>query len=204
MGWLTVIGLGLDAVGALIVLAPRLKFLMRPMEKVWWLKDLETAKAQLYREGKITRETPGFNHIATAIDYGSDWTTQPGERLEHDGSNEVRVEINGEVRHFEGEGYDLFEIERIDDEDAYPLESHIDRPPVTQSMYTLKYRPRSVDESGIPALRESSPYLAAESPPGQLPDQINQHKERLVFRLGSGLLFLGFSLQLIPALAAQL
>lgn len=181
MSWITTVGLALDAVGALFVLAPRLQILMHGLDKFWWFQNMEVAKAQLYRDGQIDRDTPGFKHIAAAVKYGNNWTKLPGESLE-DG------------------GYHLFEIERIEDEDAYPMIEELkDRPPISQTIFTLKYRPSAADEADVPILKEMSPFMAAQSPPGQLPRHIQDHKERLVFRLGAGLLFFGFVLQLIPS-----
>lgn len=200
MYWVATFGLALNTVGALFVLAPRLQSLMRGLDRVWWFQHMEEAKAQLYRQGKVDRETPGFKHIAAAVEYGNNWTKLPGERLEQGDKNDIQLEIDGEIHHFESEGYDLFEIERIEDEDAYPMiEDLTGRPPVSQTIFTLKYRPRVADETGISIIKEMTPFIAARSPPGQLPRQIQDHKERLVFRLGASLLLLGFVFQLIPS-----
>jgi hypothetical protein len=205
MSFLATLGLGLDAIGALLVLAPRLQILMRQVDRFWWFQDIETAKAKLYREGHIDRDTPGFKHIAAAIEYGSNWTRLPGERLERGGKNEIHVRVGGESYHLEDEGYNLFEVERIESEDAYPMaDGFTNRPPISQTIFTLKYRPRVTDEAEIPFLRRTSPYLAVQSPPGQLPKQIQDHKERMVFRLGASLLFVGFLLQLIPSFLSHL
>jgi hypothetical protein len=178
---------------------------MQVLDRFWWFRKLETAKAQLYRDGQINRNTPGFNHIAAAVEYGTNWTNLPGERLEQGGENEIRVEIDGETYQFEDKGYNLFEIERVEDKDAYPtIDEMTGRPPITQTIFTLKYRPRAADESGVPLLAETAPFFAVQAPPGQLPRQIQEHKERLVFRLGASLLFVGFVLQLIPSIATVL
>ena len=199
------VGLALDALGALFVLAPRLQPLMQILDRFWWFRKLENAKAQLYRDGQINRDTPGFNHIAAAVEYGTNWTNLPGERLEQGGENEIQVEINGETYQFEDEGYNLFEIERVENVGAYPTIEQMDgRPPIAQTIFTLKYRPRAADESGVPILAEMVPPLTVQTPPGQLPRQIQEHKERLVFRLGASLLFVGFVFQLIPSIATLL
>lgn len=205
MNWVVTFGLALNTVGALFVLAPRLQTLMRGLDRVWWFQHIEEAKAQFYRQGKIDRETPGFNHIAAAVEYGSNWTNLPGERLEQGGKSEIQLEIDGEIQHFENEGYDLFEIERIEDEDAYPMfENLTGRPPVSQTIFILKYRPRVAEETGIPILKEMIPFIAVRSPPGQLPRQVQDHKERLVFRLGASLLLSGFLFQFVPSVLRSL
>lgn len=205
MSWIATFGLALNTVGALFVLAPRLQILMVAIDRIWWFQRMEVAKAQLYRQGKIDRGTLGFKHIAAAVEYGNNWTKLPGERLERGGETEIQFEVDGEVQHLESEGYDLFEIERIEDEDAYPMIDDLTgRPPVSQSIFMLKYRPRVANEVEPPIVKEMIPIIATQSPPGQLPGQIQDHKERLVFRLGASLLLIGFVFQLIPSAIAIL
>lgn len=185
------LGLAIGAVGALVVLAPRLPQMMGLLDSFWWFRELETAMARLYRDGHVDRGTEGFGHIASAVEYGSNWTNQPGERLERGGVNEIRLEIDGEVHHFEAEGYRLIEIEWVEDDEAYPMIDGLEdrRPPISQSIFELKYRPRVAETAGIPLLEKMSPYIVAQSPPGQLPRFIQDHKERLAFRLGAACCF---------------
>lgn len=196
------IGLALDAVGVFVVLAPRLPRLMGVIDSFWWFRELETTKARLYRDGGISRDNVGFGHVASAVEYGSNWTNQPGERLERGGDNEIRLEIDGETHHFEAEGYRLIEIERVEDDEAYPMIDGLGdrRPPLSQTIFELKYCPRVAEEAGIPLIEEMTPYIVAQSPPGQLPRFIQGHMERLAFRLGAGLLFSGFIIQLIATI----
>lgn len=197
MNWITVLGLAIDAIGATIVLAPGLPVLMGALDHFWRFKQIEAAKIKLYRQGCLDRSDPGFEQVARAIEQAGGWTKLPGEQLEKDAKTELRVELDDEVHHFEGEGYNLFEIERADDSSRYQTLNELEgRPPIALAKFDLKYRPSAADESGIPFIQENSPYIDAEMPGGELPRHIQDYKEQSVFYLGAALLLLGFIIQI--------
>jgi len=177
------LSLALDAIGAVVVLAPSLPFLMSRFDYLWPFLRIETAKEQLYLDSEIERSDVGFNHLASAVDLAGP-PIQSAETMEKGPETEIHVEIDGEEIQIEKEGYNLIGIKKADDA------------PLASAEFTLKYRPRAADESGIELLRETSPFVAMTKPPGGLPRLIQEHKERLTFRIGASLLFLGFIIQL--------
>lgn len=176
-------GLALDAAGAVVVLAPSLPFLMSRLDYLWPFSRIETAKKQLYVKGEIERSDVGFSHLASAIKLAGP-PIQSIETMEKGPETEIHVEVGDEEIQIEKEGYNLIGIEKTDDA------------PLAAAEFTLKYRLRAADESGIDFIQETSPYLAMTKPPGELPQLVQGHKERLTFRIGASLLFLGFVLQL--------
>lgn len=149
------LGLALDAVGAVVVLAPRLPFLMSRLDHLWPFSRIEAAKEQLYLEGEIERSDVGFSHLASAVELAGP-PIRSAETTEKGPETEIHVEVGDEEIQLVKEGYNLFAIEKADDA------------PLATAEFTLKYRPRAVDESGIDLLRETSPYLAMTKPPGEL------------------------------------
>ncbi|UWG47427.1 hypothetical protein HSRCO_1140 [Halanaeroarchaeum sp. HSR-CO] len=176
-------GLALDAIGAVVVLAPSLPSLMSRLDYIRPFSRIETAKEQLYLEGEIERSDVGFSHLASAVELAGP-PIQSAETMEEGPETSIHVEIGGEEIHIEKEGYNLIAIEKADDA------------PLATAEFRFKYRPRAADESGIDLIRDSSPYLAMTKPPGEFPRLLQEHKERLTFRIGASLLFLGFVIQL--------
>lgn len=197
---ITIAGLLLDVAGATLVLAPGLPAFMTALRRFRWFRSLEEAKVKLYHEGRLERGDVGFGHIAKALEYETNLTNRSDEQFTQDGGGELHIEVNGQRKTVKEPGYNLVGVERVMDPGVYPDRLSLEdrRPPVIETVFALDYQPAVVDRSDVPELaREHVPTLVAHFPPGQLPRAVQDHEERLVFRIGGVLLAVGFLLQII-------
>lgn len=185
---ISLFGLVLNTLGAFVILVPDIPKLYRACHKLPPLKTIEAGEKQLYHDGELLPEHPGFNHIAEAF-LSESPPLSDAPRLDDAETNSAMVRIGDTEIESDRGGYEVKRVVRNDgdtiSDSTYTVELY------SQPMLRVNER---LAEAGIPT---PNPYLSMESSHGAFPKYISKYKRRLFFRLGAFLLLIGFAMQVL-------
>lgn len=185
---LTVLGLVLNTLGALIILIPDIPKLYRFAHRFRPLKTIEKGEKQLYHENELRPEHTGFKRIAEAYFSGSP-PLSDAPRLDNVDSNSAMVRIGETELKADDGGFVVKRFLRDEGETIYDCT-------YTVELYSepLLEIQNHLAEFGVPT---PNPSISMQSSQGASPDYIEKYKRRVLFRIGAILLLIGFILQLI-------
>jgi hypothetical protein len=167
---IVMIGLILDALGALIVLLPGLPFVMEKLDCYWRFNELESGKSKLWDERELAPGDPGFERISSIIHRREDIQSQVEEMIQNDLERHPSARDNWRewlMTEFPKRRLEMFEENgRFD--------------------YTIEYEVKTFYNTRI-IQYESRRFF----------DILRVYKERLVISIGAICLALGFIIQII-------
>lgn len=189
---LTVLGLVLNTLGALIILIPDIPKLYRFAHRFRPLKTIEQGEKQLYHEGELRPDHTGFDRIANAF-FSRSPPLSDAPRLDDLDSMSAEARYGDTVFKGEGSGY---AVKRIVQNEANTI---------FDATYTVELYSRAMlnlqNQLAEYGIRSPNPYLTMDSRQGAFPDLIEKYKRKLFFRIGALLLVIGFVLQVIDQVA---
>jgi len=189
---ISLLGLILNTLGAFVILVPDFPKLYRSAHRLPPLQTIEAGEKQLYHNGEIEPDDPGFGYISEA--FLSESPPLSGTpRLDKSDNNSVIVEVDGEEIKSDSGG---FVVKRI---------LHNEAPTVSDSTYTVELYSEPLhslnDDLAEHGIATPDPYLTMDSAQGAIPEYIENYKRKIIFRAGAVLLLLGFILQAIEKIA---
>lgn len=185
---ISLFGLVLNTLGAFVILVPDIPKLYRACHKLPPLETIEAGEKQLYQDGELLPEHPGFDHIAEAF-FSESPPLSDAPRLDDADTNSAMVRIGDTEIESDRGGYEVKRVFRNDGDTIFDSTYTVEL--YSQPMLRVNER---LAEAGIPT---PNPYLSMESSHGAFPEYISRYKRRLFFRLGAFLLLIGFAMQVL-------
>lgn len=181
------IGLALNALGAALVLIPDIPAVRNWLVNIPPFSRIEEGKKQLYMEGELEPSDPAFTHISEAVIEGTR-VFPTVERMDEIEGPEAAFSVGEESVKFDKPGYEITRIEKIDDA------------PLAQAVFSVTYTPKAglAMEEFLSNQGMESPSITSivgETPPGRLPQMIENYEMRILSRSGMTLLLTGFIFQ---------